>query len=72
MRSTGISFAYNLGRFAAAAGSFFSAMLTTQVFARFASPAPLRYSAMTMCLVFLLGAAVAFFAPETKGKPLPL
>ena len=32
MRSTGTSFCYNLGRFAAAGGSFFSAKLATEVF----------------------------------------
>ena len=32
MRSTGTSFCYNLGRFAAAGGSFFSAELATEVF----------------------------------------
>lgn len=72
LRSTGTSFCYNLGRFAAAAGSFFSAVLTQQVFGNFAAPLPLRYSAMTMCAIFLLGLIVLPFAPETKGKPLPV
>lgn len=70
VRGTGVSFAYNLGRFAAAGGSFLSAMLTTQVFAAFASPLPLRYSAMVMCAVFVVGLAAAMVAPETKGKAL--
>jgi MFS family permease len=72
LRSTGTSFCYNLGRFAAAGGSFFSAILTQQVFGNFASPLPLRYSAITMCAIFLLGLIVLPFAPETRGKPLPL
>ena len=71
LRSTGISFCYNLGRFAAAGGSFFSAVLTQQVFAGFDAPLPYRYSAMTMCAIFLIGLIVLPFAPETKGKPLP-
>ena len=71
LRSTGISFCYNLGRFAAAAGSFYSAILTKDVFGKFAQPLPLRYSAMTMCVIFLVGIITVFFAPETKGKPLP-
>jgi MFS family permease len=71
LRSTGTSFCYNLGRFAAAGGSFFSAALTTGVFGGYASPLPLRYSAMTMCAIFLAGLIVLPFAPETKGKPLP-
>ncbi|RYD81379.1 MAG: hypothetical protein EOP84_11120, partial [Verrucomicrobiaceae bacterium] len=71
LRSTGISFCYNLGRFAAAGGSFFSYLLTGTVFGSYASPLPLRYSAMTMCAIFLVGLIVLPFAPETKGKPLP-
>jgi MFS family permease len=72
LRSTGTSFCYNLGRFAAAGGSFFSAMLTTHVFGKFASPLPLRYSAITMCAIFLIGLLTLPFAPETKGRPLPV
>lgn len=74
LRSTGTSFCYNLGRFAAAGGSFFSATLTSSVFGKYAAenPAlPLRYAAMTMCAIFLMGIFVLLFAPETKGKPLP-
>jgi len=73
MRSTGTSFCYNLGRFAAAGGSFFSAALSQGIFANGdkTSPLPLRYSAMSMCVIFLVGIAVLPFAPETKGKPLP-
>ena len=71
LRSTGVSFCYNLGRFAAAAGSFFSSVLTKQVFAGYELPLPYRYSAMTMCVIFLVGIATLAFAPETKGQPLP-
>jgi MFS family permease len=71
VRSTGTSFCYNLGRFAAAAGSFFSALLSTKVFASSPAPLNLRYSAMAMCAIFLVGLATLPFAPETKDKPLP-
>jgi MFS family permease len=70
VRGTGVSFCYNIGRFAAAGGSFLSAILTTQLFAGYAAPLPLRYSAMTMCAVFLIGIMAAFLAPETRGKLL--
>ena len=72
LRSTGTSFCYNLGRFAAAAGSFFSAYLTT-LFASAdkTSVMPLRYSAITMCAIFLIGLVTLPFAPETRGQPLP-
>jgi MFS family permease len=71
LRSTGVSFCYNLGRFAAAAGSFYSSSLTKGVFGGYAAPLPLRYSAMTMCAIFLVGLVTLFFAPETRGQPLP-
>ena len=74
LRSTGTSFCYNLGRFAAAAGSFFSAKLTADVFGKYAAQdasLPLRYAAMTMCAIFLIGIIATIFAPETKGQPLP-
>lgn len=70
-RGTGVSFAYNLGRFAAAAGSFGSAWLSTSLFGGFDAPDPLRYSAMTMCVIFLIGLTAAWFAPETRGRPMP-
>lgn len=71
LRSTGTSFCYNLGRFAAAIGSLFSATLATKVYGGFGSPLMERYSAMTMCAIFLIGLLVLPFAPETKGQPLP-
>lgn len=71
LRSTGTSFCYNLGRFAAAAGSFFSSVLTQDVFGHFEKPLPYRYSAMVMCAIFLVGLITVIFAPETKDKPLP-
>jgi hypothetical protein len=71
VRSTGTSFCYNLGRFAAAGGSFFSAALATQVFGGFGSPLKERYAAMAMCSIFLVGLLTLPFAPETKDQPLP-
>ena len=71
LRSTGTSFCYNLGRFAAAGGSFFSAALATQAFGQFESPLKERYAAIAMCSIFLVGLATLPFAPETKDKPLP-
>lgn len=71
LRSTGVSFCYNLGRFAAAGGSFFSAALAKSVFGHFGSPLMQRYSAMAMCAIFLIGIIAVIWAPETKNKPLP-
>lgn len=70
IRGTGVSFCYNLGRFAAAAGGFVSAALTSEVFAAYPSPLPLRYAAMVMCSVFALGFVAAYLGPETRGKEM--
>jgi MFS family permease len=69
LRSTGTSFCYNVGRFAAAAGPFTLGYLTSDVFG--SKPEPMRYAGVAMCLVFLIGLAALPFAPETKGRPLP-
>lgn len=71
LRSTGTSFCYNLGRFAAAIGSLFSAALAVGIYGKYGSPLMERYSAMTMCAIFLVGLIVLPWAPETKGQPLP-
>ncbi len=69
LRSTGISFCYNVGRFAAASGPAVLGLLTSEVYQGQAEP--MRYAGVTMCAVFLLGLAVLPFAPETKDQPLP-
>lgn len=71
LRSTGTSFCYNVGRLIAAVGPFALGLLTSQVFAGYEQPYPLRYAGVTMCSVFLLGLIVLPFLPETKDKPLP-
>lgn len=71
LRSTGTSFCYNLGRFAAAGGSFVSAWIAAQMFGQFESPLRERYAAVAMCAIFLVGLAALPFAPETKDQPLP-
>lgn len=68
LRSTGTSFCYNVGRFAAAFGPLVKAQLE-HVFAD--TPEPLRYAGVTMCGVFLIGLFVLPFLPETKDAPLP-
>lgn len=69
LRSTGISFCYNVGRFAAASGPAVLGLLTSEVYRD--QPEPMRYAGLTMCGVFLLGLCVLPFAPETKNQPLP-
>jgi len=69
LRSTGTSFCYNVGRFAAAVGPSALGLLTHRVFAD--KIEPMRYAGVTMCSIFLLGLLVLPFAPETRGQPLP-
>ncbi|MBL9170008.1 MAG: MFS transporter [Verrucomicrobiales bacterium] len=69
LRSTGVSFCYNVGRFIAATGPYLLGHLTSTVFVD--KPEPMRYAGVAMCAVFLIGLIALPFAPETKGKPLP-
>ena len=69
LRSTGISFCYNVGRFVAAIGPTLLALLTSHVYG--GTDEPLRWAGLTMCSIFLIGLLVLPFAPETKGQPLP-
>ncbi len=72
LRSTGVSFCYNIGRFAAALGPSALGLLTSQVFTIEKGYAePMRYAGVAMCSIFLIGIFVLPFAPETKDKPLP-
>ncbi|MBC7966139.1 MAG: MFS transporter [Fuerstia sp.] len=74
LRSTGISFCYNVGRYVAAAGPFALGLLTSKVFTvanGYQAGMGMRYAGVAMCSVFLIGLMALPFAPETKGKPLP-
>ena len=71
IRSTGISFCYNVGRLVAAIGPTMLGHLTSNVFGAYPEPMRLRYAGITMCGVFLIGLLVLPFAPETKDQPLP-
>lgn len=74
LRSTGVSFCYNAGRYIAACGPLALAGLT-DLFSGFATQEdatlPFRYAGVAMCGVFVIGIVTVWFLPETKGKPLP-
>jgi MFS family permease len=74
LRSTGISFCYNVGRLVAAVGPSFLTLLSSEVYGAYEllGPSwPMRLAGVTMCASFLIGLLVLPFAPETKGTPLP-
>ena len=69
LRSTGISFCYNIGRYVAAFGPAMLGLLTQHVFSAYDEP--MRYAGAMMCGVFLIGIVLTWMLPETKGQPLP-
>ncbi len=72
LRSTGISFCYNVGRFVAAGGPLIKAQLDGMFGSLYGvSGETFRYTGATMACVFLVGLLVLPFLPETKDKPLP-
>ena len=75
LRSTGTSFAYNVGRFIAASGPFtlgsLQAALSKGATTDAAKLTAFRNAACYLSTVFLLGLVALYFLPETKGQPLP-
>jgi MFS family permease len=86
LRSTGVSFCYNVGRFIAATGPFTLGVLQSNLgkAALAALPATadvatkaaaeltaFRNAACYLSSVFLLGLVALIFLPETKDRPLP-
>lgn len=76
VRATGQGFGFNFGRILAAVG----ALQTTAIRDLFTADIqllgltfPKGYPALlsTISLIYLVGAVIIWFAPETKGKPLP-
>jgi MFS family permease len=66
VRATGQGFAYNFGRILAAIGTLQTGLLMNQVF-----EGSYPRACMTMSMIYLVGMVLIWFAPETKGKPLP-
>ncbi len=73
LRSTGTSFCYNVGRYVSAVGPLSLVALKPALVTRFHGDEVLafRYAGITMCVCYLVGLAALWFAPETKGQPLP-
>jgi len=69
LRSTAVSFCYNIARFAAATGPAALGLLTAYVFVN--TDEPIRFAGATMAVTFILGIIATWLGPETKGQPLP-
>lgn len=68
LRSTGVSFCYNFGRFIAATAPFTIGQITRKLGSNIEG---FRTAGLWVSLVLLLGIVVLPFLPETKDKPLP-
>jgi MFS family permease len=64
LRTTGTGFCYNVARYVAAAGVFLLGYLGTR------PGFDLRTSCQAFALIYLVGVVAAFYAPETKDRPL--
>ncbi len=74
LRSTGTSFCYNAGRYLSAVGGPLTLIvLKPALVKQFHGDEVLafRWAGIMMCACFLVGIAALWFAPETKGQPLP-
>ena len=75
LRSTGVSFCYNVGRFIAASGPFTMGVLQAKLAAGAvtadAKLEAFRNACSWVSLVFLVGLIALYFLPETKGRPMP-
>lgn len=86
LRSTGVSFCYNVGRFIAASGPLTLGQLQASLGAKAVAALPatadaatkaaaeltaFRNAACYISAVFLLGLIALLFLPETKGRPMP-
>jgi MFS family permease len=79
LRATGVGFCYNTARFIAALGPLTLGTLAgwyggknIKILSSIGGvDSGLRYAAMTVAVVFIIGLVALLWAPETKGKPLP-
>jgi len=65
VRATGQGLSFNFGRILAAAGALTQGQLVSYYEGSYAK------AGAVITLIYLLGLVLIWFAPETKGKPLP-
>ena len=76
VRATGQGFSFNFGRIIAAVGALFGGSLPALFpkaveVAGITIPPGYPLACSTISLVYLIGLAIIWLAPETRGKPLP-
>lgn len=70
LRSSGVGFCYNVGRIITAVVLFGSAYVVQMLQAAGVAE-PFRVGSVLFTCMYFLGIIALFFAPETKGRPLP-
>lgn len=70
LRSTGVSFCYNVGRYVTAFGPLLLPKLAGSLHGRF-ELSGFRCAAIILCGAYLIGLVALLGAPETMGRPLP-
>jgi MFS family permease len=76
VRATGQGFAFNFGRILAALGAWQMGPLmaffaTAKMPTGFGATSSYAKAGTTIMLIYVVGLAIIWLAPETKGKPLP-
>jgi len=70
LRSSGVGFCYNVGRVITAAALFGSAYLVDLLKSHGVAE-PFRVGSILITGIYFVGIVTLFWAPETKGRPLP-
>jgi MFS family permease len=70
LRTTGTGFCNNIARFITATGPLVLGKLTL-IFSGLGYATPIRPAALSLSTIYVLGLAVVWFMPETKGHPFP-
>ena len=70
LRSTGVSFCYNVGRYITAFGPIILPKLAMELHGKY-EMSGFRMAALIMCSAYFIGLIALIWAPETVGQPLP-
>ncbi len=70
LRATGVSFCYNVGRYITAFGPILLPQLAIQLHGK-QEMSGFRMAALIMCSAYFIGLIALYWAPETRGQPLP-
>lgn len=70
LRSTGVSFCYNVGRYITAFGPILLPWMAIRLHGHY-EVSGFRLAALILCSAYFIGLIALYWAPETKDQPLP-